>query len=162
MQFLGISDYWKSLSEVRRELEMELLAMEWMTLMIYSCSHGLGLLLAPRVLFMKVVSTSWSCFVARIIQTIHHLLDFRQGLTWLASTKNLEWLNQICFPCLLVGKESLQWKIFCCNWRKKWCPHKTGSYLSLLKAMKMEGLTKRGWCWDVVSCNSGENLSKIM
>jgi len=26
------------------------------------------------------------------------------------------------------------------------------------QAMKMEGLTKRGWCWDVVSCNSGENL----
>jgi hypothetical protein len=49
MQFLGISDYWKSLSEVRRELEMELLAMEWMMRMIYTCSHGLELLLAPLV-----------------------------------------------------------------------------------------------------------------
>ncbi|KAK7333805.1 hypothetical protein VNO80_30584 [Phaseolus coccineus] len=32
-------DYWKNLIEVKRELEMELLAMEWMMLMIYTCSH---------------------------------------------------------------------------------------------------------------------------
>jgi len=30
------------------------------------------------------------------------------------------------------------------------------------QAMKMAGLTKRGWCWDVVSCNSGENQRIIM
>jgi len=41
-------------------------------------------------LFMKGVSISWNYFVARIIQTIHHLLDFRLGLTWLVSTKKLE------------------------------------------------------------------------
>lgn len=45
LQFLGISDCWKSLREVKKELGMELLVMEWMMRMIYLCSPGLELLL---------------------------------------------------------------------------------------------------------------------
>ena len=55
MQFQGISDYWKSLREGKRELAMELSVMEWMMLMIYTCSRGLGLSL---VLLMWVFSFS--------------------------------------------------------------------------------------------------------
>lgn len=40
LQCLGVSDYWKNLREGRKGLEMELSAMEWMMLMMFTCNHG--------------------------------------------------------------------------------------------------------------------------
>lgn len=42
-------------------------------------------------------------------------------------------LNQVFFPCLLIGKGSTQWRTFWLNWRKKWCLLKIGSFLNLQK-----------------------------
>ncbi len=42
LQFLEASDYWKSSRGERKGLEMALWAMEWMTVMTYSCALGLA------------------------------------------------------------------------------------------------------------------------
>lgn len=58
LQFQGTLDYLKSSRGEKKELEMAQSVMEWMMLMISTCSHGQALSLVLLILFMKGVFTS--------------------------------------------------------------------------------------------------------